>query len=114
VRKSGDWIYLNLPDYDKEDVAAEETVPVSGLPLASPPEFHWARLALDDRAAMLWWPSQDRFRDAVKAGSMPGRIKDDNDVLLGDLTAEHLQQINSPEANLLNWTEPLVFVRIGD
>jgi hypothetical protein len=35
-------------------------------------------------------------------------------VLLGNLGDAHLELINSPEANLLNWTEPMVFTRIAD
>jgi hypothetical protein len=78
------------------------------------PSYHWARLALDEHSALLWWPSQQRFRDAVTAGKLPGTIKEDQDVLLGELSAEQLEMINAPEANLLNWTEPLVLVRIAD
>jgi hypothetical protein len=62
----------------------------------------------------MWWPNQDRFRDAVTRGTLPGTIKEDHDVLLGDLSAEQLDLINSPEANLLNWEHPMVFIRIAD
>jgi len=108
VRKSGAVIYLNLPDYDRDKAQSE---PVTET---SKPEYHWARLEIDGHRATLWWPDQGRFRDAVKAETLPGVIKEDQDVLLGALSAEHLRLISSPEANLLNWTEPLVFVRIAD
>ena len=108
VRRSGEVIYLNLPNLDAD---AESGEPPSG---PKKPEYHWARLAHDQHHAILWWPDQDRFRDAVKSGALPGVIKDDEDVLLGELSGEHLQMINSPQANLMGWTEPMVFVRIAD
>lgn len=108
VRRTGEVTYLNLPNHDSDTLPGEDTAEAKAL------EYHWARLQHNEHRALLWWPNQERFRDAVKAGTLPGTIKEDQDVLLGKLTDEHLQSINSPEANLLNWTEPLVFVRIGD
>lgn len=112
VRKTGERIYLNLPNYDSDESPAESAN--ESTLQASKPEYHWARLVLDEHQASMWWPNQERFRDAVKAGTLPGSVKEDQDVLLGDLSAEQLDLINSPEANLLNWTEPMVFVRIAD
>ncbi len=108
VRRTGAVTYLNLPNFDSDAPPAED----SGE--NKPLEYHWALLQHDEHHAILWWPNQNRFRDAVKAGILPGSIKEDQDVLLGKLSEAQLQRINTPEANLLNWTEPLVFVRIGD
>jgi hypothetical protein len=108
VRKTGELVYLNLPNYDGEEATGQD----SESPMK--PSYHWARLAMDEHRALLWWPSQQRFRDAVTAGKLPGTIKEDQDVLLGELSAGQLEMINAPEANLLNWTEPLVLVRIAD
>ncbi|HKX54603.1 MAG TPA: hypothetical protein VJN01_00775 [Xanthomonadales bacterium] len=112
VRQTGERIYLNLPNFDTDE-APGASPPESELQ-ASKPEYHWARLVLDEHQASLWWPNQDRFHDAVKAGTLPGTVKEDQDVLLGTLSAEQLDLINSPQANLLNWTEPMVFTRIAD
>jgi hypothetical protein len=123
VRQTGNVIYLNLPNHDDDRSdglntaqSPETTPPNPEIPESgsSGSEFHWARLVLDEHRAVMWWPSQERFREAVKAGHLPGIIKDDKDVVLGELSADQVQLINSPEANLLSWTEPLVFVRIGD
>ena len=108
VRKTGDHIYLSLPNLDSNEV------PIEGNAPAKSPEYHWARLDHDQRTATLWWPNQDRFREAVKSGQLPGTIKDDDDVLLDELSTEQLELINSPESNLLGWTEPMMLVRIGD
>lgn len=108
VRRTGDVTYLNLLNYDGD------ASPGEGSGENKSPEYHWARLQHDKRRAVLWWPNQNRFRDAINAGTLPGTIREDQDVLLGKLNEEQLQNINSPEANLLNWTEPMVFVRIGD
>ncbi len=123
VRKTGDVIYLNLPNDDAEHSDglkasdASDAEPSKSLASgrgSSGAEYHWARLVLDEHRALMWWPNQERFRAAVKAGNLPGSIKEDKDVVLGELSKEQEQMINSPEANLLSWTEPLVFVRIGD
>jgi len=108
VRRTGDVTYLNLPNKDNDADPGEASGEVKPL------GYHWARLQQDRHRAILWWPDQHRFRDAVKAGTLPGTIKEDQDVMLGTLSEEQLRNINAPEANLLNWTEPLVFVRIGD
>ena len=116
VRRTGERIYLNLPNFDQDETPGKAPeVQASELPAQSPNvQYHWALLALDKHQASLWWPNQDRFRDAVKAGTLPGTVKEDEDVLLGALNAGHLDLINSPQANLLNWTEPMVFTRIAD
>ena len=124
VRKTGERIYLNLPNLDKDEppggAPAELPAGSSGDSPAVAPvdsgnrEYHWARLVLDEHHASMWWPNQDRFRDAVTSGTLPGTVKEDKDVLLGSLNAEQLDMINSPQANLLNWEQPIVFVRIAD
>lgn len=112
VRQTGDRIYLNLPNYDKDEAPGDSSGETQLQD--SKPEYHWARLVLDEHQASLWWPNQDRFHAAVKAGTLPGTVREDQDVLLGALSAEHLDLINSPQGNLLNWTEPMVFTRIAD
>lgn len=108
VRRTGGVIYLNLPNLDSDALPDEDAGD------DKVPEYHWARLQQDEHRAVLWWPSQERFRDAIRAGTLPGTIREGHDVVLGQLNEQQLQYINTPEANLLNWTEPLVFVRIGD
>ncbi len=108
VRRTGERIYLNLPNFDGEEATTGSTLKTGAT------EYHWARLVLEDHQALMWWPNQERFRDAVKAGTMPGTIKEDHDVVLGALSPDQLDTINSPEANLLNWEHPMVFVRIAD
>jgi hypothetical protein len=112
VRKTGERIYLNLPNYDTDE--APDDSPGETELQDSKPEYHWALLVLDEHQASLWWPNQDHFHEAVKAGTLPGTVREDQDVLLGALSAEQLDLINSPQANLLNWTEPMVFTRIAD
>lgn len=116
VRRTGERIYLNLPKPDPAGVAANspDDAGAHEYPKDSPREYHWARLVLEDHQAQMWWPNQERFRDAVKAGTLPGRIKDDQDVVLGALSTEQLDRINSPEANMLNWEHPMVFIRVAD
>jgi len=108
VRRSGTATYLNLPNYDSDSATEENSGQDETL------KYHWALLQQDVHRAILWWPDQSRFRDAVQAGTLPGVVRQNDDVMLGALSAEQLQLISSPEANLLNWADPLVFVRIAD
>jgi len=108
VRRSGAATWLNLPNYDSDEAFEEDPEKDRTL------KYHWALLQHDVHRAILWWPNQSRFRDAVQAGTLPGIVRQDDDVMLGALSAEQLQLISSPQANLLNWADPLVFVRIAD
>lgn len=114
VRRTGDWVFLSMPDPDPErnDTAAPGE---EAAALAEPAvEYLWARILNDGRTALLWWPRAEAFRAAVQDGRLPGSIGEGNDMRLGELTAEHLDLINAPESGLLGWQEPMVFVRIGD
>ncbi|MEJ8568053.1 hypothetical protein [Elongatibacter sediminis] len=109
VRRTGDWLFINMTEPNQSAPApdgeeAEVTVP----------EYLWARLSNDGRTVLMWWPSPEAFRTAVRDDRVPGVIKDDDDVRLEPLTPEQLAWINDPGSGLLSWQEPMVFVRIGD
>lgn len=108
VRQTGDWYFLSMEHVpanadDEEDAASDE----------QPPVYVWGRIDNNGRRAIVWWPDLEQFREAVRKGRIPGRINEDEDVVLGELNAEQMEVINSPSGNLMNWTEPLVLVRIG-
>jgi hypothetical protein len=109
VRQTGDWYFLSMKhEPAKTSEEAESTTS------EEPPEYVWGRIENNGRRAVLWWPDLEQFRQAIREGRLPGRIKEDEDVVLGTLDAAQMEAINSPSGNLMNWTEPLVFVRIGD
>ncbi|HMB58845.1 MAG TPA: hypothetical protein VKN35_02940, partial [Xanthomonadales bacterium] len=102
------WYFLSMEHVpanadDEEDAASDE----------QPPVYVWGRIDNNGRRAIVWWPDLEQFREAVRNGRIPGRINEDEDVVLGELNAEQMEVINSPSGNLMNWTEPLVLVRIG-
>jgi len=115
VRRTGDMLFLNMQHGQFEDQAAggasaNETT--EGPP--DVPEFYWARIENDGHRAVFWWPDVAQITVAVNEGKLPGTIKQDKDVLLGALDATQLALINAPANNLLKWSQPVTFIRIGD
>jgi hypothetical protein len=97
IRATGEWVFASLEEDNDGD-----------------PRYLWLRI---DRSAghfTVWSPDPERFRSMVTDEKLPGTIDGDENVVLGELKPEHLEMINSPSANLLNWEEPDVFYRIGD
>ncbi len=111
VRKTGDWVFVSMPAPEREVEDPGATGEQAGDD--NVPAFLWARLQNDGRTLLLWWPRAEAFRAAVRDGRLPGVVEQNEDVRLGELTAEHLALINDPGSGLLGWEEPLVFVRIG-
>jgi hypothetical protein len=102
VRHTDDWLFLNMqqPTEDTEAVAGNE--------------YFWARVDNNGQRSILWWPNVNEMRIAVNTGKLPGLVKEDKDVRLAPLNMQHIELINTPSSNLLNWAEPDIFVRIGD
>ncbi len=127
IRQSGDRMYLNMQHVEEEAAEATDTDAAAsanrtaepaendaGAGKQKPVEFLWARVENDGKRVLLWWPNIETLRAAVREGRIPGTVGADEDVHLGALSEQHLQQINDPAANLLQWTEPVVFLRVGD
>lgn len=115
VRLSGEITYLNMehmPENKDDAVADSDEGTQAGA--REMPEYFWARIENDGRRAILWWPDVEQIRAAVDDGRLPGVIRQDNDVVLGRLEPAHLDRINSPASNLLQWQRPVTFIRVGD
>ncbi len=94
--ESGDWIFASIPDKD------------------NPEQYLWGRIKQDGRQVIFWVPDSEKFKTLVEEGKLPGKIEDNN-VLLGNLTSEHLKLITSEATGILfEWDEPIVFRRKGD
>jgi len=103
VRRTGEWVFLNMPHQTKQPDSNEEKQ-----------RYFWARLRLDGNRAVLWWPNIEAFEAAVREGRLPGEITADDEIMLGELTGEHVRMINATGSPFLEWTEPMVFVRINE
>jgi len=114
VRRTGEWTFLNMEQqqFDESDSDSETAERAPGQ-TAMPVEYVWARVDNDGQRILLWWPDVDQIRAAVSAGTLPGQLREDDDVLLGTLTAEQLEAINSPGTNLLKWSEPVSLTRVN-
>lgn len=126
VRQTGDMIFLSMEKEPPDEWGPTEApvaeapameVPATPAPVrdaAVPPEYIWGRIENDGKRTILWMPDVEQFRRAVQEGRLPGTVKEDKDVMLGTLEPAQLELINSPAGNLLSWSEPVVFVRIGN
>jgi hypothetical protein len=114
VRSSGEWLFISMPKPPPEEVAQGTAAEDGAAGEDGVAEYFWARLSNDGRTAVVWWPSVEAFRAAVREGRLPGIVKEDDDVRLGELQPDHLALINAPASGLLGWEEPMVFVRIAD
>ncbi len=124
VRKSGDWLFLSMEHQQFEDdqdatadaADAAETVEAGEQAVTEPalPEYFWARVENSGQRTLLWWPNVEQIRFAIREKRLPGTIREDDNLVLGPLDDAQMDLINSPNGNLLNWAEPVVFIRIGD
>jgi len=112
VRRAGEALFLTMEHERSTEAEVAEGEP--GELAVSSPEYFWARIENDGRRAILWWPNVEQFRLAVDEKKLPGVIKHDKDVVLGPLDAGQLTLIGSPASNLLQWSQPVTFIRVGD
>ena len=113
IRQSGDRLFLTMEHQLPKDKGSGDAR-TSPEVEAVPPEYYWARVENDGKRVVLWWPDVDQFRLAVSEGRLPGTIKEDKDVVLGELDDAQMDLVNTPAGNLLRWSDPVVFIRIGD
>ena len=96
LRDVGDWSFASMKDEDK------------------PGLYVWGRIKRKDRQIFLWAPNLGKLRELVKAGTLPGTLQGE-DVFLGNLGAKELQIISSETQGVLfEWSEPIVFTKLGD
>jgi len=131
VRQTGDITFLNM---EKEPLEERGSAPADGaeaptteavsataaadpaavVEAAGPAQYIWGRIDNNGQRIILWLPNVEQFRLAVQDGRLPGTVIEDEDVLLGALDPKQLELVNSPTGNLLSWSEPGVFIRIGN
>jgi hypothetical protein len=75
--------------------------------------FHWARVEKGENYLIMWSPNVEQFKILIKNGKLPGEVTEDS-VVLGELKPEAIEMIDDPSANLLEWKEPDIFIRIGN
>jgi len=123
VRSTGDWLFLNMVHEPPDESGSAASADTADQPDKNSesndeerqqPEYFWARVEHYGKRVVLWWPDTEAFRSAVSEGRIPGMIKEDKDVLVGPLEDSHMELINAPAGSLMNWSEPVVFIRIGD
>ena len=95
VRATGDKTFFVTRDEDQNEL------------------FHWARVKKGENYLIMWSPNVEQFRILVNDGKLPGEVTESG-VVLGELKPETIEMIDDPSANLLEWKNPDIFVRIGD
>ena len=76
--------------------------------------YAWVRLENQEgEIILIWVPDEGKFEALVKGAVLPGTIEN-GDVILGELTAEHMELITtSSKGVLFDWENPMIFLRIG-
>lgn len=96
--ESGNWIFWSMKD----------------KPEAEGVRYFWGRIKNEKNQMYVWQPDAEKFKELVKAGKLPGTVEKDN-VVLGELTPDHLKLITSEEAGVLfDWASPAVFTKLAD
>ncbi len=97
LRSSGDILYGNVKDVNEQG----ET------------RYVWLRINKSPRRLTFFKPDIEQFQSLIEAGQFPGKVIEDG-IVLGTLIAQHIKMINSPSSQLLEWEDPVVFIRIAD
>jgi hypothetical protein len=136
IRSSGDWTFASILDEGAEQVGAEPGgddgpgeagaqaevqaddpadtgAEAAGAEQGTEPRYFWLRVEQGENHLTVWSPNVEQFKILVGDGRLPGRVTDDG-VVLGELSPEQLRMINDPASNLLNWSDPAIFVRIAE
>jgi len=106
--ESGGWQFFNLKDEDEDEEESDG--------------YYWGRISKNSNSIFLWDPDIKKFRSLVRDGTLPGEARKsgkdnehESDVVLGELTSEHLELITSEEKGVLfNWDEPMVLMKISE
>ena len=94
--ESGEWMFGNVKEDENQS------------------QFLWGRIKKRNNQIIIWTPSVSKIAALVKDGSLPGTVDDGGDVMLGNLTANHLTLITSEDKDVLfEWEDPLVVIRIA-
>ena len=132
VRQTGDMLFLNIEQEPSEEqgttaatvadapatdappaAAAVAQAPVTGAPVHSRSTVGAESIIMASASSCGCRTSSSSSR-RCRTVACPELSRMSDDVVLGPLDPAQLELINSPAGNLLNWSEPLVFVRIGD
>jgi hypothetical protein len=123
LRESGDQMFASIPITEKYfEFGLDEQI--------DPPDeelYLWGRFVKGRGAIFLWWPDVARFRELANTGQLPSRLDPaeqtanpnglptTQDVILGTLTPEHYDLLNSDQSRVpFEWDEPAVLIRAGN
>jgi hypothetical protein len=103
VRASGEALFGNALDEDRSDAAGAGK---------APHRYAFFRMARAEGKIVIWWPRLESFARLVEEGGLPGTVTEEGDVVLGELSKEHLSLLAGDEgAALFEWDEPGVLFR---
>lgn len=76
-----------------------------------PERWVWARLDQDGRQIVTWLPRNERVKESIEKGYLPGTAPKQEDVTLGELSEAQQRRLAEEESNLYQWDKPLVFFK---
>ena len=102
--ESNTWVFVNFKEKVDDD------------------GYLWARINKSGNSITMWDPDVDKIRALVTDGTLPGTVKGSDEgvagngnVVLGELTAEHLKILTSDDKGiLLDWENPIFLQRLSE
>ena len=100
LTESGEWRFFSLEEKEPEESERNE-------------RYLWGRLQNGDGLIGIWLPDAAKFEALIEEGILPGTVENGS-VILGELTAEHMELITTSEEGVLwEWGKPLILFRTG-
>lgn len=97
IRTAGDWMFGNVRDGSERNL------------------WLWGRIKKETREIILWVPSVETFKKLIESGQIPGTVDDDGNIILAEMTPDHLQAVMSCTAGpAMEWEHPIVLLRDPD
>ncbi|MBU1694052.1 MAG: hypothetical protein KKC51_08825 [Verrucomicrobia bacterium] len=95
LREGGGWTFASLEIAD----ASNST------------RYIWGKIAKNKNQVVVWGPDLAAFKTVVENDEIPG-VVEGGDVHLGELTQQHIEFITAETNGLLQWDEPIAFIKL--
>ncbi len=95
LKEHNDNVYANFSESEKGDS-----------------DYHWALVGGMDEAIVCYIPDIQKFKSLVEKEILPGKIVNNDKIILHDIKSEHLNILESQEHGFpYHWKHPVIFIK---